>query len=426
MNFRDNTRLHILIIIVLSFAIRISAAFIIGDNFNPKVMEYEKLAGSLLDKGTFCMEYREYGEYKALLGPGYPFLTFLVYKTVGISHPVMLFVQFLLMTLFSLAIYGIAYFFFKKAGIAFIAGILSILHPGLLYYSSVNLHELNLYMPLFYTMILLSCLAYRDSKTRYFVAIGIIGGLAVLTRSTILPVMILCLAFYFLADKRTIFKRKLTNISIALGLVIIINVPWTIRNYIQFNRIIFSQTNKWEAFWIGNNPNASGGQYKADGTAVLSCKGVEMQDRINASVNDEIAIENIFKDHAFKYVKENPGSFIKGLFRKSFYFWWFYPQTGLSYPKSFLVAYKIIYVVLLGFVAAGLWLCWKRRLFCLEMIFPVILIFGIWGVHTVNFMEMRHRWTVEPVLLIFASVAIYFLLENIYQYWNTRKQTSSK
>jgi len=362
------------------------------------------------------MEYREYGEYKALLGPGYPFLTYFFYKLLGVNHTVMLFVQFLLMTLFSLSVYGIAYFFFKKADIALIAGLLSILHPGLLYYSSANLHEFNLYMPLFYGGLLLCLIACRTGEWKYFIMLGLVGGLAVFTRATIFPAMILWMAFYAVFPFQGKISRRILKASVTILLIVAVNIPWMIRNYGHFNQFVFSQTNKWEAFWIGNNLNSSGGQYKADGTTVLSCKGTEMQDRINASANNEIAIENIFREYAFKYVRENPAGFMKGLVRKGANFWWFHPQTGLFYPKSYLIGYKILYSGLLILSAIGIYMCHRRRLWCVEMIFPAIFILGIWGVHTLNFNEMRHRWTVEPVLLIFASVAIFFLSEKIYEH----------
>lgn len=417
-NFKCNVRLHLIIIVLLSIATKLMAGYVVGHKYEPQTWEYEKLSQSLLEKGSYSMSYREYGEYKALLEPGYSFMTYMVYKVFGTNHQIMLAIQFLLITVFSLVIYWIAYVLFDNFLIAFIAGILSVLHPGITYYSVANLHNLTLYLPLFYATILMICIAYRDNRWRNFLIIGIIGGFAVLTRATILPVIVLCLAFYCIMCKREDLPLRIGKAGLAIFILVLINLPWIERNYSQFNRFIFSQTNKWEAFWIGNNPNASGGQFKGDGTAVLYCKGPEMQLEINNNMNNEIAIENIFKKYSLKYVADQPSHFIKGLFRKGIYFWWFNPQTGLFYPKSFLVAYKIIYVALLGFAAAGLWICWKRRLFCMEMVFPLLFVVGIWGVHTVNFMEMRHRWTVEPVLLIFASVAIFSLAEKIYMYFS--------
>ncbi len=425
MKFKDNINLHLLIIVILSLTVRFAAGFIVGHGYEPQTWEYEKLARSLLDKGTFSMNYREYGEYKALLGPGYPFLTFFVYKIFGINHMIMLIVQFLLMTLFSVSIYGIAWMFFRKGGIALIAGVLSVLHPGLIYYSSANLHEFNLYMPLFYGTILTCILACKTNEWKYFILFGFLGGTAVLTRATVLPVLVLCMAFCAIFPFEGMGTKNVLKASAALLLLVLINLPWVIRNYEHFHQFVFSQTNKWEAFWIGNNPNSSGGQYRTDGTGVLSLKGAEMQKKIDANVNNEIAVEDIFRDYTFKYAKENPENFIKGLFRKGFYFWWFYPQTGLFYPKIYLVAYKILYVFLLLLTAIGLYMCNKEKLWCVEMLFPLFLIFGIWGVHTMNFSEMRHRWTVEPVLLIFASVSIFFLAEKIYQYFLVRKQPFS-
>ena len=39
------------------------------------------------------------------------------------------------------------------------------------------------------------------------------------------------------------------------------------------------------------------------------------------------------------------------------------------------------------------------------MLYPALLVLGIWGTHTLVVTEMRHRWTVEPVMLLFMAPA---------------------
>ena len=40
------------------------------------------------------------------------------------------------------------------------------------------------------------------------------------------------------------------------------------------------------------------------------------------------------------------------------------------------------------------------------MLYPALLLLGIWGTHTLVVTEMRHRWTVEPVMLLFMAPAL--------------------
>ncbi|GEM_PF-1853523 len=425
-SFKDNIRIHIILIILLSVVLRIAAGYIVGHKFHPQEWEYEILAKNMIEKNEFSMNFREYGVYKAIIAPGYSFIIYTVYKAFGVNPLFMLFFQFVTMTFLAIIIYQISWIIFKNHMIAFIAGVMAVLHPGILYYSVANIHNFNLYLPLFYACVLLFCMALRDHQWKYYILIGITGGIGILTRGTILPFLImgliLCLAYPF-PDRKS-FKGRLLKVSIAFIIAIAINVPWTIRNYMVLGKVIYSQSTKWEQFWVGNNLEATGSHYRPDGTTVLSHKPPEMQKEIDES-DSEIKDDEIFRKYSLRYVQDNPGDFIKGIFKKGVYFWWFNPQTGLFYPKSFLIAYMILYLILLVFTGAGLWICWKLKLFCMEMVFLFLLVFDIWGVHTLNFMEMRHRWTVEPVLLIFASVAIYSLAGKIYLNFCNRNKSSN-
>ncbi|HOK03808.1 MAG TPA: hypothetical protein P5270_04655 [Victivallales bacterium] len=413
---------HISFIIFLSIIFKITIAIYLKKNFQPETWEYEQLAVNMLKNGSYEMEYREYGSYRALLAPGYSFLCCGIYKLFGINHKLMLVIQFILMTFFSVIIYFLTFYLLRDLGIAFISGILSAIHPGLNYYTVAYLHNLTLYVPLFYLSVLLFCLSFNSTSPLPFIASGISSGLAVLARATFTPVFILSLVIYVLVQNKLSIKIRLKNVFFSFIFFFAINAPWVIRNYTQFNKFIFSQNNKWEAFWVGNNPNASGGHYLPDGTVVLSTKPAKMQEEIYANKGDEIAIEGIFKKYSMQYIKEEPVSFIKGLIRKSFYFWWFYPQTGLFYPRSFLIAYKLLYVLLLILSICGFYLYLRKKSWQKEMLFLFALMVGIWIAHTINFMEMRHRWTIEPILLIFAAVTVSYTLSYSFSIFSSLKK----
>jgi 4-amino-4-deoxy-L-arabinose transferase-like glycosyltransferase len=410
--YKNNIKLHILLIVVVAIFVRIFAAYFAGHKFQPTLWEYDTLAQSMLQKGEYAMKFREYGVYYAVIPPGYSFILYSIYKCIGTNYQVVLGLQFLLAGLLGSVIYGTAWLIFKNKWIALIAGVLTVLHPSIIYYNSVNIHNFNLYVPLFHSIVFLLCLAYLQPKWKYFIILGVLGGYAILTRGTILPFIVISVLIYLFCNRIKPIKTRIWQTVTVFALLLLINIPWTIRNYKVFNKVIFSQTTKWESFWVGNNPEATGGHYRVDKTTVLEHKPVEMQMEIDASYS-ELQDGEIFKKYAFEYIKEEPFDFTKGLVRKTVLFWWFYPQTGLFYPKLYMIAYKIMYSVLLLFTIAGLVLCHIKKLWQPIIVFPVLLVLGINAVHGINFMGMRHRWTIEPVMLIFASVAIYFILEKI-------------
>ena len=425
--FEDNKsfKIHIIIIVCIAIILRIFAAYFVGHKFQPTLWEYDTLAQSMLQKGEYSMKFREYGVYYAVIPPGYSFILYSIYKCIGTNHVVVLGIQFILAGLLGSVIYGTTWLIFRNKWMALIAGLLTVLHPSILYYNSVNIHNFNLYVPLFHTIVFLLCLAYLQPKWKYFIILGLLGGYAILTRGTILPYIVISILIYLLCNRIKPLKTRILQALTVFAILLLINIPWTIRNYKVFHKVIFSQTTKWESFWVGNNPEATGGHYRVDKTTVLEHKTVEMQMEIDAS-ESELKDGEIFKKYAFQYIQEQPFDFAKGLAKKTVLFWWFYPQTGLFYPKLYMIAYKIIYSALLFVTLAGLLLCYLKKLWKPIMVFPVLLVLGINAVHAINFMGMRHRWTVEPVMLIFASVAIYFLCEKLYQkYFQTTEYTKN-
>lgn len=397
--------IHLSVIFGVSILIKIIGGLIVN-NYKPITWEYELLAQSLLKTGEYKIDYREYGVFYNLLAPGYTFLCYGVYSIIGTNHAVILGIQFLIMTGFAITIYFITYCIFADTETALIAGLLASLHPGLNYYTVAYLHKITLYVPLFFLSILLFCIALRRQKIRYFVAVGFVSGLAVLSRATFVPVFFLSILAYFLMARNSTVRQRLANCVCAILVFLGVNLPWSLRNYCHFERISLLQNNKWESFWVGNNPNASGGHLLNDGSLVLGTKPPDMQEEILENKGREMLIEETFRKYSIAYVSENPIEFISGLVKKGAYFWWFYPHTGAMYPKKYLLAYKLIYVLLLLLTFYGLYLCQRKKLWTSEMLFLAILIFSIWATHTVNFMEMRHRWTIEPVLFVFSALAL--------------------
>ena len=82
-----------------------------------------------------------------------------------------------------------------------------------------------------------------------------------------------------------------------LALVAAVNAPWAIRNAIVLDSLV-GQSTKWELFWIGNNPNASGGALRPDGSLVLDTKPPAMQAALVAARHDELAVEAVFRAEA--------------------------------------------------------------------------------------------------------------------------------
>ena len=408
---------HFYFLLAITFSLRFLSSWLVKD-FKPTLWEYEVLTQNMLERGEYVFDYREYGEYKAILAPGFSVLTYCIYSLFGTSHVIMLFIQYMLMFAAVVAVYKITVELLENENYALCAGLMVALHPGYIHYSSNMLHQLTLYLPLFYWTIFFLIRAFKTNSSKYFMLAGLAGGGAMLTRATIMPVIVLSLIIILIL-KRNELKVTLKNVALGGTLLAIVYSPWVIRNYIVFDKFVFAQTNKWESFWVGNNPNSTGGHYRVDGVAILNTKPSEMQKEIDES-GSELLDNEIFKKYAMDFVENNPGEFVKGLFKKAFYFSWFGPHTGIKYPSKLVIFAKILYAVFLLMTLCGVYYCYKNKLVNKAFIFPILLLLGVSSVHILYFFEMRHRWTVEPVMMIFASIIPVLFFEKMKQKFSTK------
>ena len=189
----------------------------------PELYEYEEIAINILTKHTF-LGYRLGAACYSLLTPLYPLLCSIIYLLTDYSHLAMLLVQMILTSLVCVIVYLIGTeIFSKKIGI--ISAIFCIFHPGLMIYSTTKLHDLGL-VAFMFSLLILTILKFEKGLTyQRGIFIGILMGLCILARASIvlfIPVFLIWLAR---KDIRGRWLKSLVIISIT-GIVIL---PWIIR-----------------------------------------------------------------------------------------------------------------------------------------------------------------------------------------------------
>ena len=193
---------------------------------------------------------------------------------------------------------------------------------------------------------------------------------------------------------------------IAGSIAIICILPWSIRNYRIHKKAIFITTSSAEHFWRGNSRNASGASFTADKRDMLDKAPKAFVDKLYSL--DEIGqYELLYKD-TWAFICENPGHFMILCAKKFYYFWWFSPQTGMTYPALWAEAYKIYYCFLFLFFVCGVIFALKslsseKRVFVLSILLMLLMVSLT---HSLFYVEIRHRWAIEPFMLIFASYGV--------------------
>lgn len=289
--------------------------------------------------------------------------------------------------------------FDEKTAIA--AGFLYAFHPGLIVYTT-KLHELTLAVFLFLALTYL--LLFFQAKPRVLIAAGLLTGAGIFLRPEFLFLIPAYGIFDFLKGKKFLSSlRRVILLMIFTGMVL---SPWIYRGYKIHGRFIFIHSSSAEHLWRGNNPNASGASLTQGRQPILTVAPEDF--RRHLSTLNEIEQRDFFMKEAVHFIKTHPGRFLGMTFRKFVYFWSFSPQAGLEYPRIWLILYKMLYSFLSICFIAGIYFTWRNR--CQISMAPVVFLFSIFMmvslVHSLYYVETRHRWMIEPLLMIFSAYGI--------------------
>jgi hypothetical protein len=119
---------------------------------------------------------------------------------------------------------------------------------------------------------------------------------------------------------------------------------------------------------------------------------------------NELAQGEWFRARAMNFVRTHPDEFARLTLRKFFYFWWFSPQVGVNYPARWARLYMAYYVMVVLLAGIGAWRIVhadsrKRAMLALMGAF----LLSIAALQSLYYVEGRHRWAVEPMLLALAG-----------------------
>ena len=204
---------------------------------------------------------------------------------------------------------------------------------------------------------------------------------------------------------RSALLRMLAVCIILCGLVVL---PWTIRNYVVFGRIVPLKTSFGLNLWMGNNPNATGYLYTDTGEPMQST--LEPQMRVYLAGLNEAERYAVLGQEAYRWIRAHPQRFLSITLRRIGYFWWISPtyrttEQNIVEPRLFYVARGLIQapMLILGFLGAVIALRKDRRLliYCVWWLsaFSLPYILSVAG-------NTRFRLPAEPMLMILVAYSL--------------------
>src|SRR3954454_7953685 len=184
--------------------------------------------------------------------PGYPFLLAGVYKVFGADTANALIANAVLGALTVPLVYLIGLRALGRPAAIAASAALAVM-PGQILIADVALAET------FYTFELVGFLAVAlslERRPRTFVVLGIVAGLAALTRGEgfLFPLIVLGLW-----GARGAMRRTWRDTAIVAAVMVLTVAPWTIRNAFAVHGFVPVATNASATLWSGHNPDANGG-----------------------------------------------------------------------------------------------------------------------------------------------------------------------
>ncbi len=241
---------------------------------------------------------------------------------------------------------------------------------------------------------------------RKWLALGLLLGIATLLRQVILLFLPFLLGWMLWAGRGRFRWWKVLLPLIPLLLLIL---PWTIRNYLVFDHFVLLNTNAGFAFFWANHPE-HGTHFQPLLVAEIP---QELYGMSEAEMNDALLARGL------GFILEDPGRYLLlCLSRIPVYFkFWPSPESSLLSNISRTLSFGLF----LPFMLYGLYLSGKRstlNINRLVLLYLFILVYS--GIHLLSWALIRYRLPVDAVLIPFAGLG----LSDLYARFFGRKKTA--
>ncbi len=393
--------------------------------------------------GPDCSEYFEWAkkivhgqflyEEVGIHAPGYPYFLALLMKLTGQNIYAMRLIQMilgvmaLLILYFSLEKFVGKYKKFRYVSIFYL--LFSMCYVPLFFYQAAFLSEalLLIIMPLLLSFLISSELLRHKDRTQsliYLVFAAILSGLAVIIHPLSLAFagtlgvkyLISNVIRFFKAKKFTFqyfikrFQQTLIFGFCSLGVIL----PITTYNTILEKEFIPVQKNSGYNFYLGNNPDATGGCYIWPGP---DWDNVHNEAEYQADLQ-KTTKNHIFVKKTFKFITTQPLLWIKKLGQKALYTW---NQYGMSAgPDLYFLRFytglsdysqwQFSILGILGLFSICLMSCKKYRRERRFFIDSLIIVLASWVILTFTVTGERYRLMMIVPLFILSAVALNILL----------------
>lgn len=280
---------------------------------------------------------------------------------------------------------------------ALVSAALVAFHPALVYYDARKLHPLGFDTLMMMLAVWLLMRLRDDRRTWVSCATGAVMGLAIFQRGSMMLFTVGAVAWLlWVVRPSTQFVRMVA--AFGIGIVAVL-APWAARNY-AIHRMVMLESMTAQQLWKGNASYSNGSGYLAGGRNVYDAAPERLVREWRQ--RDETGQFQLFRDEALADMRSDPVRAAALMAKKFVYFWTAPPNSGQSYPAKFFAIYLAYYVAIVCAACIGIAAALKQTATRPDAVLALIYFASLSIVHAIMFVEMRHRWGAEPLLLAFA------------------------
>ena len=332
----------------------------------------------------------------AHLAPVYPYLVSLVYRAFPPGNS-----RELARYIFSATIASLIYALLPwlavklrlKPGVGMLAGLVGAAVPLFFWVEVISEWEQPLLTLLLLVALGLFADLFGSIGLRPAIAAGVAWGAAILTAPTVLPVFIGALVAWLWHWRRSLplLRRPIAALFVPMILLIL---PWTIRNYVTFHEFIPIRGSAGMQLSMSFNPLARA-TFDEDAThgAFVNYPYISVRVCQKFAKWGEVAMNQRYQQEAVEWIRANPGRTARLIAERFVAFW------EMSVPSRIKTAASWLLAVL---ALLGLGLCLRQRALAGTLTGLVLLMYPL--AYYLNTYETRYRYPLHPFMLLLACV----------------------
>jgi hypothetical protein len=340
----------------------------------------------------------------AWLTPVYPLLVAGVFRVFGVFTRASFFAVVFLNALFSSGVCVAIFHAGKRVaglGVASGAAWLWAIFPNAVIVPFEWVWDTSLSALLAATILWATLKLAASTRHRDWCLYGLLWGFTLMTNPSLGSLLPFLLVWASYRARREINFHAIKPALVAAGIAILCCVPWTVRNYVVFHRLIPLRSNLPLELYIGNNENYAP-------HATWPPKISKERELVRYFHMGEMAFMDEEKRKALAFIRAYPGIEVQLIGARFVAFW-----TGLMNPwQAFLSADStpMVRVLLICSTATALGgllgiaaLLWKRSPYAFPLAaYPVVY---PW-LYCITHSNLRYRHPIDPVILLLVAIAV--------------------